>query len=221
MVDIRFISDMGIILSDGSLPRQAAPYAGPVLRRRSTTSSAETAPEASGSVDLTKPGGKGRPTPKRNAAQKQRRQAVRPPADRKEARARMREDRARRMDAMKRGDESALPARDRGPVRRHVREIVDSRRNVAEFFMPVVLVVLVLTAVPGVAALVMYIWLAMLVGVVADSVWLRRLILRSVAERFPGADTKGAVGYGLMRALQVRALRLPKPTPREPLRRRS
>jgi hypothetical protein len=217
-VDIRFISDMGIILSDGSLPPQAAPYAGSVLRRRSTTSPSDAAPEAP--VDLQKPGGKGRPTPKRNAAQKQRRQAVRPPADRKEARARMREDRARRMDAMKRGEESALPARDRGPVRRHVRELVDSRRNVAEFFMPVVLVVLVLSAVPGIAALVIYIWLLMLVGVVADSVWLRRLILRSVAERFPEADTKGIVGYGLMRALQVRALRLPKPAPRASLRRK-
>jgi hypothetical protein len=171
-------------------------------------------------VDLRKPGGKGRPTPKRNEAQKQRRQAVRPPADRKEARQRMREDRARRMEAMKRGDESALSARDRGPVRRHVRELIDSRRNVAEFFMPVVLVVLVLSAVPSLAALVVYAWVVMLIGVVIDSIYLRRLIRRSVAERFPDADTKGLLTYGLMRALQVRALRLPKPTPRRSLRRR-
>jgi hypothetical protein len=217
-VDIRFISDMGIILSDVSLPRQAAPYAGLVLRRRTTSADSPDTPIA---VDLTKTGGKGRPTPKRNAAQKQRRQAVRPPADRKEARARMREERARRMDAMKRGEESALPARDRGPVRRHVRELIDSRRNVAEFFLPVLFVILVLAGIPAVARLLFYVWVFMFLALVADSLLLRRTILRSVGERFPGESTKGIVWYGLMRALQVRPLRLPKPTPRTSLRRKA
>jgi len=185
-----------------------------VLRRRSAATASTSSPQQEPSVDLTKPGGKGRPTPKRNQAQKQRRQAVRPPADRKEARARMREERARRMAAMKRGEESALSARDKGPVRRLVRELVDSRWNVAEFFMPAVFVVLILSGVPGVAAVVIWVWVVMIIGAVIDGFFLRRLILRSVHERFPGQDTKGVVGYGLMRALQLRALRLPKPTPR-------
>jgi hypothetical protein len=132
----------------------------------------------------------------------------------------MREERAHRMDAMKRGEESALPARDRGPVRRHVRELIDSRRNVAEFFLPVLFVILVLAGIPAVARLLFYVWVFMFLALVADSLLLRRTILRSVGERFPGESTKGIVWYGLMRALQVRPLRLPKPTARTSLRRK-
>ena len=34
-----------------------------------------------------------------------------------------------------RGDDAYLPARDRGPVRKLVRDVVDSRRNVGSFFL--------------------------------------------------------------------------------------
>ena len=49
--------------------------------------------------------------------------------------------------AYMRGEESALPVRDRGPVRRYVRNYVDSRRNVGEYFLPAVASVLVLSVV--------------------------------------------------------------------------
>ncbi|RZS89573.1 DUF3043 family protein [Motilibacter rhizosphaerae] len=183
-----------------------------LLRRSSSTSAPTDAPAA---VDLVKSGGKGRPTPKRSEAAKQRRQAVRAPVDRKEAsrmaREKSREARATRMEALKRGDESALPARDRGPVKRHVRDLVDSRFNVAEIFMPVVVVVLLLSLVRPLAAFGVWVWAVMLLLGIADSVVLRQRIKRSLAERFPGQSTKGAVGYGVLRALQMRPLRMPKP----------
>ena len=39
--------------------------------------------------------------------------------------------------AAARGDESFLPARDRGPVRKTVRDLVDSRRNIGSWFLAV------------------------------------------------------------------------------------
>lgn len=185
----------------------------PVLRRRTPTASPSDSSTVT--VDLTKPEGKGRPTPKRNEALKQRKQAVRPPATRKEAsalaKARMREERQARADGLRRGDESALPARDRGPVRRYVRDIVDSRFNVAEFFMPVIGIVILLNVIRPLAGIATYIWLITLVGLVVDSVVLRLRLKKLLTAKFPSGQTKGALAYGLLRALQFRKLRLPKP----------
>ena len=47
-----------------------------------------------------------------------------------------------------RGDDSYLPARDRGPVRKLVRDVVDSRRNVGSFFLAIAAVALIGTVVP-------------------------------------------------------------------------
>ena len=60
-------------------------------------------------------------------------------------RERQREDRSQQMTALRAGDERNLPPRDRGPVRRYVRDVVDARRSVAEFFLPFALVILVLS----------------------------------------------------------------------------
>src|SRR5579859_5747960 len=92
--------------------------------------------------------GKGRPTPKRSEAERRRRQPYTAPKDRKEAgraqRDRQRSDRDRRMEGMRRGEEWALPARDRGPARALIRDYVDSRRRLSEFYMYGLLVLLVL-----------------------------------------------------------------------------
>src|SRR5207253_118539 len=83
--------------------------------------------------------GKGRPTPKRSEAERRRRQPYTAPKDRKEAarvsRDRQRGDRARRMQAMRRGEEWALLPRDRGPAKALIRNYVDSRRRLSEFYM--------------------------------------------------------------------------------------
>lgn len=184
-----------------------------MLRRRTPSASPEPAAIA---VDLAKPGGKGRATPKRSESQKQRKQAVRPPANNKEARvlarAKLRDERLARTQGLKRGDERSLPARDRGAVRRFVRDVVDSRLNVAEFFVVIVPIVILGTLViRPLAPVVTPIWAVALVGVVIDSFLLRSRIRRMVSARFPDAPTKGLVAYGVMRSLQFRRLRLPKP----------
>ncbi|MEU6882782.1 DUF3043 domain-containing protein [Streptomyces sp. NPDC046712] len=160
---------------------------------------------------------KGRPTPKRSEAQTQRRRAATVPTDRKEAAKRQREarrtDLARQREALASGDERYLPARDKGPVRRFVRDFVDSRFAIAEFFLPMAVVILVLSMirVPALQNISLLLWLGVIVMIVIDSIgiWLR--LKKQLNERFPNEPKRGAVAYGLMRTLQMRRLRLPKP----------
>ncbi|MFE1500900.1 DUF3043 domain-containing protein, partial [Streptomyces albidoflavus] len=106
-------------------------------------------------------------------------------------------------------------ARDKGPVRRFVRDFVDSRFAIAEFFLPMAVVILVLSlfgnANPSLQNISLLLWLGVIILIVIDSVgiWLR--LRKQLAERFPNEPKRGAVAYGLMRTLQMRRLRLPKP----------
>ncbi|WP_066943635.1 DUF3043 domain-containing protein [Streptomyces lushanensis] len=160
---------------------------------------------------------KGRPTPKRSEAQTQRRRASTTPTDRKTAMKRQREarrvDMARQREALASGDERFLPARDKGPVRRFVRDYVDSRFCMAEFFLPLAVVILVLSMVRvgQLQNIALLLWLFVIVLIVVDSVGIWFRLRKQLAERFPDTPKRGAVAYGLMRTLQMRRLRLPKP----------
>ena len=46
--------------------------------------------------------------------------------------------------AMVTGDDAHLPARDKGPERRFIRDHIDARWNIGEFMLPVMLIVLAL-----------------------------------------------------------------------------
>jgi hypothetical protein len=80
--------------------------------------------------------GKGRPTPKRKEAESKRKVSSLAPIVGKEqkraSKAQARENRVAHRAAYMRGDEAALPARDKGPARRFVRNYVDSRRSIGE-----------------------------------------------------------------------------------------
>ncbi len=160
---------------------------------------------------------KGRPTPKRSEAQSQRRRAVSPPLDRKEAMRRQREarraDMTRQREALAGGDERYLPPRDKGPVRRFVRDFVDSRFFIAELFLPLAVVILVLSVirVGQMQTIATLLWLGVIVMIVVDSIGLVVRLKKQLNERFPNEPKRGAVAYGLMRTLQLRRLRLPKP----------
>jgi hypothetical protein len=190
-----------------------------VFRSRSKE---EKAPTGKVTADLSKQprdpeAPKGRPTPKRAEAQNQRRRASSAPAGRKEAMKRQREarraDLARQREALAGGDERYLPARDKGPVRRFVRDFVDSRFCVAEFFLPLAVVILVLSMVrvAQLQNIALLLWLGVIVLIVIDSIGLVIRLKKQLNERFPNEPKRGAVAYGLMRTLQMRRLRLPKP----------
>ena len=163
-------------------------------------------------------GAKGRPTPKRSEAEQARKKRMTPPRSRKEAaalqRERMRADREKRMKGMQSGDERYLPNRDRGPVRRFVRDFVDTRRSVGEFLLPLLLLILVLsflgeTMLWAQTATAM-LWLLTIVLTVLDTILLVWRLGRELKVRFPDTSTKGAKLYGVMCGSQMRFLRMPK-----------
>ena len=161
--------------------------------------------------------GKGRPTPKRSEAERRRRQPYTAPKDRKEAarfsRDRQRSDRTRRMEAVRRGEEWALPPRDRGPVKALARDYVDSKRRVSEYYMYGLLVLLVLLFVPSliVKTIVPLLVLAAVLVMAIEGVYIGRKVKVLAAKRLPGESTRGLGLYAAMRALQIRKLRVPKP----------
>ena len=166
---------------------------------------------------MTENEGKGRPTPKRKDAESKRKVSSRAPLVSKEqkraSKALSKESRIAQRAAYLRGDESALPARDRGPARRYVRNFVDTRRSIGEYFLPIIFVVLVLTLFPvaviqiGAIAL-MY---SVLVIAVIDGIFLSRKIRKAVEAKFPGTSTKGLGMYAWLRSTQMRRLRAPHP----------
>ncbi|MET7651360.1 MULTISPECIES: DUF3043 domain-containing protein [unclassified Streptomyces] len=160
---------------------------------------------------------KGRPTPKRNEAQSQRRSVANTSTSRKDAAKRQRSERRAQLDrqrqALAGGDERYLPVRDKGPVRKFAREFIDSRFNVAEFFLPMAVVILVLSMVRvgSLQTIALLLWLVVIVLIVLDSFVTAFRLRKRLAERFPDQNRRGAVAYALMRSLQMRRLRLPKP----------
>ncbi|GGQ44406.1 membrane protein [Streptomyces asoensis] len=160
---------------------------------------------------------KGRPTPKRSEAQTQRRSVAHTTTSRKDAAKRQRNERRAQLDrqrqALAGGDERYLPVRDKGPVRKFAREFIDSRFNVAEFFLPMAVVILVLSMVRvgSLQTIALLLWLIVIVLIVLDSFVTAFRLRKRLAERFPDQNRRGAVAYALMRSLQMRRLRLPKP----------
>jgi Protein of unknown function (DUF3043) len=174
---------------------------------------ADASPARPGAVTA----GKGRPTPKRSEAERRRRQPYTAPKDRKEAsrasRDRQRTDRTRRMEAVRRGEEWALPARDRGPVKALARDYVDSKRRISEYYMYGLLVLLVLLFIrtPIVQTIVPLLVLGAVLIMAIEGIFIGRRAKSLAAERLPGQSTRGLALYSAMRALQIRRLRMPKP----------
>ena len=197
-----------------------------LLRRRSAPpADVEPAGEAESGTGLDpadprRTPGKGRPTPRRREAQRRRTGPVAPPPKtRREAYRRMREQgsdrRAQMREGLRSGDERFLPARDRGPERRLVRDIVDSRRNAGVLFLVVAVFYIAGLFVRDVRvqALAVSLWLAVLVMLLIDSFYLGFRIRKLVRDRFP--DTKqsmrGLIFYGVTRATMIRRWRMPAP----------
>ncbi|WP_425841799.1 DUF3043 domain-containing protein [Streptomyces fractus] len=160
---------------------------------------------------------KGRPTPKRSESQSPRRSVANTKMSPKEARTRSRDERRtamqRQREALANGDERYLPARDKGPVRKFARDFVDSRFAIAEYFLPMAVVILVLSMirVGSLQNIALLLWLLVIVAIVVDSAVTGFRLKKILAEKFPNERRKGAVAYALMRTLQMKRLRLPKP----------
>ena len=190
-------------------------------RQRSATtddqqlSSGDAASETAGEA---KAQGKGRPTPKRRDAEAARKGKVAAPKDRKQARARMREERVKERErvatALRTGDERHYPARDQGRSRRIARNWIDGRRNVGEIFWPLVITALVLLVipVPRLQQMSTVLLLGFYAFVVTDSAWSLFGLRRVLQEYIPDpSERRGALPYAFGRSLQSRRRRRPAP----------
>ena len=168
-------------------------------------------PETPATTD--KVGGKGRPTPTRKEAEAAARARAKVPRSRKEQMAAQRAargDTSQKMrEAMKTGDERYLPKRDRGPVRRFLRDYVDARFSFIELMVPLLIASMILSYA-GQAQFGNTILFTTIMVILFDIVMLRFRLRRELAARFPGESTKGALLYAVMRSLQMKFLRLPK-----------
>ena len=164
-----------------------------------------------------KQGGKGRPTPKRKEAEAARKARAKTPRSRREMAAAQRRQRgesaAKVRQAMRTGDERYFMPRDKGPVRRFIRDFVDSRFSFVELVLPVMVVTLIL-GYSGNAQMVQTsntLLFGMLLLVVVDLVLLRWRLRRELRRRFPEEPLKGTTWYAFSRAMQMKFMRLPKP----------
>jgi hypothetical protein len=182
------------------------------LFRRSKSES--SAPEATPAT--VKPEGKGRPTPTRREAEAAAKARARTPRSRKELAASQRASRAESSQkvraAMKSGDERYFPARDQGPVKRFIRDFVDSRFSFIELMVPLLIVTMILgySGNSELAAVGNTILMGTILLVIGDMLYLRFRLRRQLARRFPEEPLKGTTYYAVTRALQMKFMRMPK-----------
>ncbi|KUI29194.1 hypothetical protein AU196_19450 [Mycobacterium sp. IS-1742] len=206
---------------DGEHPENAAVTA-PAAAAEPDTRERRTAP-------------KGRPTPKRDAAKRRgpvapapltaaearrRRKELRGPKlskeERKAEKLERRASMAERREKMMAGDDGYLLPRDKGPVRRFARDVVDARRNVLGLFMPAALaLIFVMLAVPSIEVqrLLSPAMLVLVLIMIIDGFVVGRKVNRLVDEKFPGNTESGwKLGfYAASRASQLRRMRAPRP----------
>lgn len=175
---------------------------------------------------------KGRPTPKRAekrrgpvppapmtaAEARQRRKEMRATMskeERKAAKATQRAAVAKQRERMLAGEEDALLPRDRGPVRRYARDLVDSRRNILGLFLPAAIFIIVsgLFLPPQAQAYSSLLMPVFLLVMILDALLLARRVNRAVDAKFPtNTESNFKLGlYAAGRASQLRRMRIPRP----------
>lgn len=220
-------------------PNEAAETAGAAETTSAAASDGADKAQRSGGAFTPK---KGRPTPKRNQVERERgirRGPVQAPLTAKEARQRRKElkasmskeelkavkarERAQRREQrriaderMAAGDPRYLLPRDQGPERKLVRDWVDSRRFLANIFLPFALVLLLVmilgTAMPQVANVATIVAMVLLIALFIEGIFIGRRANKVVKEHFPKTTMTG-VGlgfYAYSRASQPRRLRVPR-----------
>ena len=169
-------------------------------------------------AETKKTSGKGQATPSRKVAEAANKRPLvgdRSKESRKLSRAEYAAERRAAREGMMKGEEKYLPLRDRGPQKKMAREIVDARFNLGEMILPAMFVFLVASMVNNyivqlTALILMWVLFA---AVVADALIVGRKVERELGAKFGfGKLERGLRWYAAMRSLQMRPMRLPKPT---------
>lgn len=181
-------------------------------RSKSDPSSAAASPQAG----PPKPGGKGRPTPTRREAEAAAKARAKVPRTRKEQSRAQRQARSissqEMREGMKRGEEKFLPARDRGPVRRYIRDFIDSRFSFLELVIPLMILTLVLGYSGNGRLMEMgnNILLGTVLLIAVETTIIRFRLRKELQRRFPGEVAKRPTLYAVLRGTQMRFMRIPK-----------
>ncbi|NMM93604.1 DUF3043 domain-containing protein [Bifidobacterium oedipodis] len=198
----------------------------PFKKNNAQTSSEQSGNAAAESTAKTATtAGKGRPTPKMKQAQAA---GIRPlvPADRKAsakaAKERRREKENAEYEAMQKGDLNHMPKAERLPWRIYIRDYVDARFNLGEWFIPVAFAILILSMVATVifptnmwvSAGMMVLMYGYLIAVIVDValMWrkLKKLLIDKYGEHSVAKGSR-SFSYAWSRSIQLRRWRLPKP----------
>jgi Protein of unknown function (DUF3043) len=192
-----------------------------VFRRRSDAPDVlETDLEPEKPEPASRQASKGRATPKRSEVERRRREPYTPPAgDRKQAAAQKRERRSaetkRRTEAMRRGEEWAIPPKDRGPVRALARDYVDSRRIIVSEYILFGIFILIFALFfldkTKHSDLILYIELLIVGIVVLEAAYHGLIVSRLAKQRLPGESTRGITWYIIKRNIKIRGSRIPPP----------
>jgi hypothetical protein len=187
---------------DQSVPRVTAPKGRPTPKRTQTRTRGPVAPAPMTAAEARK----------RKKATKQ----SLTKDERKAEKVTRRADMADRREKMMAGNDAYLLPRDKGQVRRFVRDVVDSRRNLLGLFMPAALaLVFVMLTLPSVQIqyYVQFVMLALVVVMVADGLLIARRVTKAVGTKFPENTESGwKLGfYAASRASQLRRMRAPRP----------
>lgn len=158
---------------------------------------------------------KGHPTPRRSQQESVRKQPLvnknRKVANQK-AKEKVRKERDRARIGMMNGEEKYLTKRDRGPQRRYVRDYVDARWSIGELFIPAAILILVVAFTQPVAVQQYFtyaVW-GLLALVILDGFLLNYVLKGKLKAKF-GSVERGLAFYAVMRSVQLRPLRMPKP----------
>lgn len=153
-------------------------------------------------------GKKSGPTPTRREAEAARMERLHPTRSRKEQRKLDREARFK-------NQQQAWDRVERSPERQLLRDFVDTRWTIAEFLMPVMILIMALMMVflaDPVMSFYISVTLWLIFGLAVINIWIMwRSFKRLLAERVPGARTKGLLMYMINRAMMIRRFRRPAP----------
>ena len=122
-------------------------------------------------------------------------------------------------DAMQSGDINHMPKSERLPWRIYIRDYVDARFNLGEFFIPVAFIILIGSMVvtykwPALALPLMLIMYVYLFAVIIDVAVMWHKLKKKLIEKFGEQSVAKGMrsgSYAWSRAIQIRRWRLPKP----------
>lgn len=164
-------------------------------------------PEPPAPIVIGQPVRKDRPTPTRREAEAARMARLKPELDPKKAKAMERDARASQRARQ-------MAAVEGVPERQLVRDVVDSRLNLGEIAMPILLLLVVVSFFPAMlqfSEFVLYAMWGFIILLAVDTFLMWRKVRRLAAAKLPGHSLRGLLFYGWNRQMSFRRWRQPAP----------